>query len=121
MTRSYRGGNSVDQGIMLEKEKRQGRARASLVCSLGANDANLPCKSRHISRHRAMEGRSHESTLLPFLPFASLPRSLFSAAIMHHFADPKVDEKFSELLSWELSRRAPATNRKFHDVNAIAL
>lgn len=41
---------------------------------------------------------------------------------MHHSADPpEVDEKFSELLSRELSRRAPPTSRKFRDVNAIAL
>lgn len=109
----------VDQGIMPEKEKR-GEA-LSLFRSLGANDANLPCKSRHISRHCAIEGRSREPNVLaPFLVWSSA--SFFSAATIYHSADlPEVDEKFSELLSRELSHRAPATSRKFHDVNAITL
>lgn len=66
-----RDGNSVDQGIMPGKE--EGEEGLSLVRSLGANDANLPCKSRHISRHRAVEGRSREPTLRhPFCLFGSL-------------------------------------------------
>lgn len=99
-----------------------GKRGLSLVRSLGANDANLPCKSRHISRHRTVEGRSRDRVALPpFLARSPAFRSLFSAATMHHSADsPEVDEKFSELLSRELSHRAPATSRKFHDVNAIA-
>lgn len=52
----------------------------SLIRSPGANDANLPYKSRHISRHRAVEGRSCEPTLWhPFSPVRSslsLPRTI---------------------------------------------
>lgn len=120
MTRSGQGGggNSVDQGIMPEKGGKGGWL--SPIRSLGANDANLPCKSRHISRHRAVKGRSGEHGSPPFLACSPASRSLFST--MHHSADsPEVDEKFSELLSRELSRRAPATSRKFHDINAISL
>jgi len=41
-------------------------------------------------------------------PFSSVrqARSSLSLCLMHHSANPsKMDEKFSELLSWELSRR----------------
>lgn len=50
----------------------------------------------------------------------SLTHSLLSATATHHSANlPEVDEKFSELLSRELSHRMPTTSRKFRDVNAI--
>lgn len=103
--------------------EREERGRFSLTRSLGANDANLPCKSRHISRHRVAEGRSREPVVPPLLALCSpASGSLLSDVTMHHSADsPEVDEKFSELLSRELSRHAPATSRKFHDVNAITL
>lgn len=56
----------------------------------------------------------------PFSP--CVPPPVLSLLLPHHSADPpEVDEKFSELLSRELSRRAPTTSRKFRDVNAIAL
>lgn len=62
-----RPGNNARKG-----EKRQ--SGLSLVRSLGANDANLPCKSRHISRHRAVEGRSREPMLYyPFSPVRQPP------------------------------------------------
>lgn len=41
-----------------DNARRREKRGAALVCSPGTNDANLPCKSRHISRHRAAEGRS---------------------------------------------------------------
>lgn len=54
-------------------------------------------------------------------PSSSTLSFSLSATATQHSADlPEVDEKFSELLSRELSRRAPTTSRKFRDVNAIA-
>lgn len=74
---------------------------------------------------------SHPLSSPPFsLPFPPSPLSntsfILSFSLQYkraqqHSADlPEVDEKFSELLSRELSRRAPTTSRKFCDVNAIA-
>lgn len=64
-----------------------------------------------------------EPVLSPFLTLCSRPPPLpVPRSAAHHSADPsEVDEKFSELLSLELSRHAPTTSRKFHDVNAIAI
>lgn len=64
-----------------------------------------------------------EPVLSPFLTLCSRPPPLpVPRSAAHHSADPsEVDEKFSELLSPELSRHAPTTSRKFHDVNAIAI
>lgn len=126
-------------GRLEDNREGRGRGGTALTRSPGANDANLPCKSRHISRHRAAEGCSRASrfrypfspvVLAPFsLPFPlppfptplSFSLSLSNTSAQQHSADmPEVDEKFSELLSRELSRRAPTTSRKFCDVNAIA-
>lgn len=125
-------------GRLEDNREGRGRGGTALTRSPGANDANLPCKSRHISRHRAAEGCSRASrfrypfspvVLAPFsLPFSlppfptplSFSLSLSNTSAQQHSADlPEVDEKFSELLSRELSRRAPTTSRKFCDVNAI--
>lgn len=71
-TEGWEFGRSGDN---TRKGKKKGvEGKLSLVRSLGANDANLPCKSRHISRHRAMEGRSCEPTLYhPFSPVRQPP------------------------------------------------
>lgn len=113
-----RAGRILNRGIY-NARRREGVA---LVRSPGTNDANLPCKSRHISRHRAAEGRSCASRFChPFSP-SVLARPPARSSAAHHSANPsEVDEKFSELLSLELSRHAPTTSRKFHDVNAIAI
>lgn len=113
-------GNSVDQGIMPEKE--EGERPLARVHSLGANDANLPCKSRHISRHRAAEGRVRarsERSGTRSRPFVSshssppLPCTILQ--IRRRWM-----KSFPSCYPRELSRRPSATSRKFHDVNAIA-
>lgn len=74
---------------------------------------------------RRKGARARARVLSPFLTLCSptpLPPSFLSGTAAHHSADPsEVDEKFSELLSLELSHHASTTSRKFHDVNAIAI
>lgn len=73
-----------------------------------------------IARRKGARARAGSVTLSHPLFSPPAPSSFLSAA--YHSADPsEVDEKFSELLSLELSRHAPTTSRKFHDVNAIAI
>lgn len=99
------GGEFGKPGDNARRREKGGRGGATLVRSPGTNDANLPCKSRHISRHRAAEGRSCASRLChPFSPsvFARpLPPSgsFLSGTAAHHSADPsEVDEKFSRVV-----------------------
>lgn len=77
-------------------------------------------KGARASRFRHPFSPSVLTPLRCTLLFHSLFLSLSATATQHSADLPEVDEKFSELLSRELSRRAPTTSRKFRDVNAIA-
>jgi len=74
-----------------------------------------------IARRKGARARAGSVTLSHPL-FSPAPPLPVPRSAAHHSADPsEVDEKFSELLFLELSRHAPTTSRKFHNVNAIAI
>lgn len=99
---------------------------STLARSPGANDANLPCKSRHISRHRAAEERSCEPATPPLLVLyvsppplqplvhSSLPLPRTILRICRRWM-----KSFPSCYPGELSHRTLTTSRKFRDVNAI--
>jgi len=105
--------------------------RTAFACSPGANDANLACKSRHISRHRAAEGaRAGSATLSrypPRSPPSVPPLSLsLSFSVSLPITIPRIRRRrwmksFPSCYPGSYRAAAPTMARKFRDVNAIGL
>jgi len=125
-----RGGGGTEHRVRFGRLGDNASAgRTALACSPGANDANLPCKSRHISRHRAAEGaRAGSATLSRYPPRSPSPHALSLSFFLSllRITIPRIRRRrwmksFPSCYPGSYRAAAPTTARKFRDVNAIGL